>query len=172
MSEDSRLEKTAKEVRRLADGYVQNEDTESTSKEMQVRNRPYCSTSEGASGSEKDVAAHDGKSVDYFEALNSNLESLQQRAQQLIDEINESRKKDHTLMSNFRENLMLKVSELSQKLEEGMYEIYDHHNKLIQDTLHELPVIMERIAQLEADLKQVCQTVVTVYKDICVQPEM
>ncbi|KAJ1172278.1 hypothetical protein NDU88_004125 [Pleurodeles waltl] len=64
------------------------------------------------------------------------------------------------------------VTDLAQKLEEKMYELYDHNNKLLQDKLQELPEILERINQLETELKQVCHTVVTVYKDLCVQPEL
>ncbi|XP_068778848.1 synaptonemal complex central element protein 2 [Struthio camelus] len=54
--------------------------------------------------------ALDGKSSTYFAALDSNIGNLQQRTQQLIDKVNDNRKKDHTVMSNFRESLLLKVT--------------------------------------------------------------
>ncbi|XP_065275696.1 synaptonemal complex central element protein 2 [Emys orbicularis] len=118
------------------------------------------------------VAALDGKSSNYFAALDSNIENLQRRTQQLIEKINENRKKDHTVMSNFRESLMLKVSSLAEKLEEMMFLIYDRHNKQMQDKLQELSEIMERISQIQTELRQVCHTVEAAYKDLCVQPEV
>ncbi|XP_030401701.1 synaptonemal complex central element protein 2 [Gopherus evgoodei] len=118
------------------------------------------------------VAALDGKSSNYFAALDSNIENLQRRTQQLIEKINENRKKDHTVMSNFRESLMLKVSSLAEKLEESMFLIYDRHNKQMQDKLQELSEIMERISQIQTELRQVCHTVEAAYKDLCVQSEV
>uniref|UniRef100_A0A8C3IIR6 Synaptonemal complex central element protein 2 n=1 Tax=Chrysemys picta bellii TaxID=8478 RepID=A0A8C3IIR6_CHRPI len=105
-------------------------------------------------------------------SLDSNIENLQRRTQQLIEKINENRKKDHTVMSNFRESLMLKVSSLAEKLEEMMFLIYDRHNKQMQDKLQELSEIMERISQIQTELRQVCHTVEAAYKDLCVQPEV
>ncbi|XP_067416448.1 synaptonemal complex central element protein 2 [Emydura macquarii macquarii] len=118
------------------------------------------------------VAALDGKSSNYFMALDSNIENLQKRTQQLIEKINENRKKDHTVMSNFRDSLLLKVSSLAEKLEEMMFLIYDCHNKQMQDKLQELSEIMERISQIQTELRQVCHTVEAAYKDLCKQPEV
>ncbi|XP_075433613.1 synaptonemal complex central element protein 2 isoform X1 [Ascaphus truei] len=114
----------------------------------------------------------EGKSANYFAALDASMEALQSRAQHLIDKINESRNQDQAMMKNFNDSLALKVTELSQRLEDRMYRHYDHQNTLLQDKLQELPEIIERIGQLQGELKQVCQTVVTVYKDLCVQPEI
>ncbi|XP_053148086.1 synaptonemal complex central element protein 2 [Hemicordylus capensis] len=114
----------------------------------------------------------DRKFSNYFTALDSTIENLQERTQQLIDKINENRKKDHALMNNFRESLLMKVSSLAEKLEERMFPVYDHHNKLIQDKLQELSDIMERIRLIEAELRQVCHTVEMLYKDLCVQSEL
>lgn len=61
-------------------------------------------------GADTAMAALDGKSSNYLAALDANIENLQKRTQQLIDKINENRKKDHTVMSNFRESLLLKVN--------------------------------------------------------------
>ncbi|ETE73209.1 Synaptonemal complex central element protein 2, partial [Ophiophagus hannah] len=113
----------------------------------------------------------DSKASNYFIALDSTIESLQERTQQLIDKINENRKKDHVLMNNFRESLLMKVSSLAEKLEESVFPVYDHNNKLIQDKLQELSEIMEKIRQIENELKQVCHTVEMMYKDLCGQPE-
>lgn len=45
----------------------------------------------------------------YFAALDASIRGLQQRTQQLIDKVNDSRKEDHAVMSSFRESLLLKV---------------------------------------------------------------
>ncbi|XP_015268656.1 PREDICTED: synaptonemal complex central element protein 2, partial [Gekko japonicus] len=101
-------------------------------------------------------------------ALDSTTESLQERTQQLIDKINENRKKDHMLMNNFRESLLMKVSALAEKLEERVFLAYDHNNKIIQDKVQEFSDVMGRIKQIEAELKQVCHTVEMLYKDLCI----
>uniref|UniRef100_A0A6I8PPP9 Synaptonemal complex central element protein 2 n=1 Tax=Xenopus tropicalis TaxID=8364 RepID=A0A6I8PPP9_XENTR len=113
----------------------------------------------------------EAKSSNYFSALDATVEDLKNRAQILIDKINEGRNKDQALMKNFNESLAKKVAELSKILEARMYCMYDEHNKLLQERLQELPEIMDRIGELQSELKQVCQTVVTVYQDICVHPD-
>ena len=56
-------------------------------------------------------AALDGQASRYFTSLDASIGGLQQRAQQLIDKVNDSRKEDHTMMSSFRESLLLKVGD-------------------------------------------------------------
>ncbi|XP_048343835.1 synaptonemal complex central element protein 2 [Sphaerodactylus townsendi] len=107
------------------------------------------------------------KSSNYFAALDSTTKSLEERVQQLIDKINENRKKDHMLMNNFRESLLMKVSTLADKLEERLFLVYDQNNKLIQDKVQEFSAIVGRIKQMEAELRQVCHTVEMLYKDLC-----
>ncbi|XP_056426429.1 synaptonemal complex central element protein 2 [Hyla sarda] len=114
-------------------------------------------------------STNEGKTFNYFASLDANVEALQSRAQCLIDKINEGRSMDQTLMKNFNTNLNIKVAELSQCLEDRMYQMYEENNTQLQVRLQELTDIIERIGQLQAELKQVCQTVVTVYKDLGLQ---
>ncbi|KAK7797166.1 hypothetical protein U0070_020305 [Myodes glareolus] len=107
-----------------------------------------------------------------FSSLESSIEILKKKAQELIENINESRQKDHALMTTFRDNLKKKVSDLTEKLEERMYQVYSNHSKIIQERLQEFTQKMTKISLLEMELKQVCQTVETVYKDLCVQSEV
>lgn len=53
----------------------------------------------------------EGKSGPYFSSLDSSIEILKKRAQELIENINESRQKDHALMTNFRDSLKTKVTD-------------------------------------------------------------
>ncbi|XP_063302016.1 synaptonemal complex central element protein 2 [Pelobates fuscus] len=106
----------------------------------------------------------------YCEALEATLEALQSRAQRLVDKINEGRTKDQELMKSFNESLAMKVTEVSQRLEERMYILYDCHNNLLQDRLQELSETVDRIRQVQAELKTVCETVVNLYRDLCVLP--
>ena len=53
----------------------------------------------------------EGKSGPYFSSLDSNIDILKKRAQELIENINESRQKDHALMTNFRDSLRIKVTD-------------------------------------------------------------
>ncbi|XP_073910087.1 synaptonemal complex central element protein 2 isoform X2 [Castor canadensis] len=113
----------------------------------------------------------EGKSGPYFYSLESSIDILKKRAQELIENINESRQKDHALMTNFRDSLKIKVSDLTEKLEERMYQVYNHHSKIIQERLQEFTQKIATISHLETELRQVCHTVESVYKDLCVQPE-
>ncbi|XP_044138874.1 synaptonemal complex central element protein 2 [Bufo gargarizans] len=127
------------------------------------------SSSNPGSDAAKTSSTSEGKTSNYFAALDANVEALQKRAQSLIDKINEGRIKDQTLMKNFNTNLNIKVAELSQCLEERMYQMYEQNNTQLQVRLQELSNIMDKIGQLQAELKQVCQTVATVYKDLGLQ---
>lgn len=53
-----------------------------------------------------------------------------------------------------------------------MYQVYNHHSKIIQERLQEFTQKMSKISNLETELKEVCHTVESVYKDLCVQPEV
>ncbi|XP_026906359.1 synaptonemal complex central element protein 2 isoform X2 [Acinonyx jubatus] len=125
----------------------------------------------GPASANRQLMMLEGKSGPCFSSLDSRIDILKKRAQDLIENINESRQKDHALMTNFRDSLKIKVSDLTEKLEERMYQIYNHHNKIIQEKLQEFTQKMAKISHLETELKQVCHTVETVYKDLCIQPE-
>ncbi|XP_008046222.1 synaptonemal complex central element protein 2 [Carlito syrichta] len=125
----------------------------------------------GPASASRQLVMLEGKSGAYFSSLDSSIDILTKRAQELIENINESRQKDHELMTNFRNSLKIKVSDLIEKLEERIYQIYNHHNKIIQEKLQEFTQKMAKINHLETELKQVCHSVETVYKDLCVQPE-
>ncbi|KAM9313323.1 synaptonemal complex central element protein 2 [Gastrophryne carolinensis] len=112
------------------------------------------------------------KSPNYFATLDATVEALQDRAQALIDKINEKRGKDQTLMKNFNTSLSMKVAELSQCLEEQMYQVYQKNNTLMQAKLQELTQIIDRIGQLQVELKQVCHTLMTIYKDLGLEPDV
>ncbi|XP_020939378.1 synaptonemal complex central element protein 2 isoform X4 [Sus scrofa] len=126
----------------------------------------------GPPSANRQLVMLEGKSGLYFSSLDSSIDLLKKRAQELIENINESRQKDHALMTNFRDSLKIKVSDLTEKLEEKMYQIYNYHNKIIQEKLQEFTQKMAKISHLETELKQVCHTVETVYKDLCIQPEV
>ncbi|NXF42324.1 SYCE2 protein, partial [Nyctibius bracteatus] len=59
------------------------------------------------------------------------------------------------------------VSGLAEQLEEQLFHLYGLHNELIQERLHELAQVMERVAQAEAELRHVCRTVEAAYRDLC-----
>ncbi|KAI4569347.1 hypothetical protein MJG53_007091 [Ovis ammon polii x Ovis aries] len=143
------------------------EKTKWSDRESQVS-----SPSVATSSANRQLMMLEGKSGSCFSSLDSSIDILKKRAQELIENINESRQKDHALMTNFRDSLKIKVSDLTEKLEERMYQIYNHHNKIIQEKLQEFTQKMAKISHLETELKQVCHTVETVYKDLCVQPEV
>ncbi|XP_074785995.1 synaptonemal complex central element protein 2 [Athene noctua] len=116
-------------------------------------------------------ASLDSQASKYFALLDASLGGLQERAQEVINVLNSSRKEDHSLMRSFRESLLLKVSGLAEQLEERVFHLYDLHNKLIQERLQELEEVMERVGQAKTELQQVCLTVEAAYRDLCLQPE-
>ncbi|XP_072000738.1 synaptonemal complex central element protein 2 [Engystomops pustulosus] len=134
----------------------------STSKAGPSTPSPGCEAA-GTSGTSE------GKTTNYFAALDSSVEVLQSRAQTLIDKINEGRTKDQTMMKNFNTNLNIKVADVSRRLETRMYTMYEQNNAQLEVRLQELTEVIERIRQLQDELKQVCDTVVTVYEDLGLQ---
>nr|XP_013006440.1 synaptonemal complex central element protein 2 [Cavia porcellus] len=128
-----------------------------------------CSSTSSAS---HQLPALEGKAGLYLSSLDSSIDILKKRAQDLIENINENRQKDHALMTNFRDSLKMKVSDLTEKLEDRMYQAYSQHSKVIQDRLQEFTLKMTQISHLETELKQACRTVETVYRDLCVPPEV
>ncbi|XP_004872459.1 synaptonemal complex central element protein 2 isoform X2 [Heterocephalus glaber] len=113
----------------------------------------------------------EGKAGLYFSSLHSSIDILKKRAQDLIENINENRQKDHALMTNFRDSLKIKVSDLTEKLEDRIYQVYSYHSKIIQERLQEFTQKMLQISHLEMELKEACHTVESVYRDLCVHPE-
>ncbi|XP_059847846.1 synaptonemal complex central element protein 2-like [Hypanus sabinus] len=107
-----------------------------------------------------------------FLGPDSSVEGLCERTKQLVNEINKSRIKDHKLMCNFKDTVIMKVSEFSKKMEERLFEIYSSENKLIEDALQELLNILDRIRCLESELKQTCNAMATVYRDMSSQSEV
>eukprot|EP00069_Balaena_mysticetus_P005506 bmy_04861T0 len=152
----------------LGESQEQQQGEESREEEA---GRGPASPSIATSSANRQLMMLEGKSGPYFSSLDSSINILNKRAQELIENINESRQKDHALMTNFRDSLRIKVSDLTEKLEERMYQIYNHHNKIIQEKLQEFTQKMAKISHLETELKEVCHTVETVYKDLCGQPE-
>lgn len=68
------------------------------------------SPSIATSNANRQLMMLEGKSGPYFSSLDSSIEILKKRAQELIENINESRQKDHALMTNFRDSLKIKVT--------------------------------------------------------------
>lgn len=91
----------------------------------------------------------EGKSGPYFSSLGSSIEILKERAQELIEN-NKSRQKDHLLITNFRDSLKIKVSDLTGKLEERMYQLYNHH-RIVQEKLQEFAQKMAKISHVETE---------------------
>ena len=69
------------------------------------------SPSIATSSANRQLMMLEGKSGPYFSSLDSSIDILKKRAQDLIENINESRQKDHALMTNFRDSLKIKVTD-------------------------------------------------------------
>lgn len=107
----------------------------------------------------------------YFASLDATVEGLQRQAQDLFSRINEGRQEDHKVLSGFRDNLLQKVSEMAEQLEERLFHAYGFHNELIQERLQALTEAMESVEEVQAELRHICATVEEAYRDLCLQPE-
>ncbi|NWH42471.1 SYCE2 protein, partial [Chloropsis hardwickii] len=59
------------------------------------------------------------------------------------------------------------VSELAEQLEERLFRRYGFHNELIQERLRALGEVMERVQEVQAELRRICCTVEAAYQDLC-----
>ncbi|XP_077326437.1 synaptonemal complex central element protein 2 [Lithobates pipiens] len=118
------------------------------------------------------IASRTERGSQSFAELEANVEALQLRAQSLIDKINKKRNKDQTLLEDFKKSLTMKVEVLCQALEEKMHQRFEQNNMLLQAKMQELTDVMQRINHLQEELRQVCNTLTTVYEDLGLQPEM
>ncbi|XP_025904613.1 synaptonemal complex central element protein 2 [Nothoprocta perdicaria] len=146
-------------------------DEEGADEELQAEAAPLDGPFFAAGGGDLPASPGAAPGTSAFAALAGSVGGLRQRAQHLVDKVNESRKADHAVMSGFRESLLLKVSALAEQLEERLFSLYDAHNGLIQERLRELAAATERIAQLQSELRRACRALEAAYRDLCLQPE-
>ncbi|XP_074386500.1 synaptonemal complex central element protein 2 isoform X2 [Zonotrichia albicollis] len=106
-----------------------------------------------------------------FASLDAAVEGLQQRAQDALSRINSGREEAHTELSALRNSLLLKVSELAEQLEERLFHRYGFHNGLIQERLRALGEVLERVEEVQAELRRICCTVEAAYQELYLQPE-
>ncbi|NXY54348.1 SYCE2 protein, partial [Callaeas wilsoni] len=59
------------------------------------------------------------------------------------------------------------VSELAEQLEERLFHLYGFHNELIQERLQALTDVMERVEEMQAELRRICCAVEAAYRDLC-----
>uniref|UniRef100_A0A8C5JQT8 SYCE2 protein n=1 Tax=Junco hyemalis TaxID=40217 RepID=A0A8C5JQT8_JUNHY len=104
-----------------------------------------------------------------FASLDAAVEGLQQRAQDALSRINSGREEAHTELSALRNSLLLKVSELAEQLEERLFHRYGFHNGLIQERLQALGEVMERVEEVQAELRRICCTVEAAYQELYLQ---
>ncbi|XP_077029241.1 synaptonemal complex central element protein 2 isoform X1 [Agelaius phoeniceus] len=106
-----------------------------------------------------------------FASLDAAVEGLQQRVQDVLGRLNSGREEAHTELSGVRGSLLLKVSELAEQLEERLFHRYGFHNGLIQERLQALGEVLERVEEVQAELRRICCTVEAAYQELCLQPE-
>ncbi|XP_078656590.1 synaptonemal complex central element protein 2-like [Branchiostoma floridae x Branchiostoma belcheri] len=93
-------------------------------------------------------------------------EMLNHSAQKLVDDVNSKRKRDAALMADFKKALEIQVANSCSVLESSMYKTYETTGELMQEKLQELFAVLDRVARLEAELKQFHQALGMLYTDI------
>ncbi|XP_026862332.2 synaptonemal complex central element protein 2 [Electrophorus electricus] len=98
--------------------------------------------------------------------VNTQIDDIGKKAQDLIERINQSRAMDQKIMNSFEEKLMQKVSEMCQQVKEQMFEYYEEHSQGMQAKLIELTGVLERSNQLSLELQDASQTLAAINKGL------
>ncbi|XP_070563311.1 synaptonemal complex central element protein 2-like [Ptychodera flava] len=93
-------------------------------------------------------------------------EALQSAAQSLIEEINSKRKRDTTLLTDFKKNMEVQISNSASMVEQAMYETYEQNGRMMQEKLQLLFATLDRIAKLETELDDFKHALGLLYKDV------
>ncbi|KAJ8040760.1 Synaptonemal complex central element protein 2 [Holothuria leucospilota] len=93
-------------------------------------------------------------------------EMLNQQAQILIDEVNAKRKRDTSLLDDFKKSLEIQASNAYSMVEQNVFQLYEENGKLLQEKLQELFATLDRIAKLEQELEQFKVALGALYQDI------
>ncbi|XP_022087220.1 uncharacterized protein LOC110977418 [Acanthaster planci] len=93
-------------------------------------------------------------------------EILNQRTQQLIDDINAKRKRDTSLLADFKKAIEVQASNSYDNLEQAMFQMYEGNGKVIQEKLQELFATLDRISKLEMELEQFKTSLGALYSEI------
>ncbi|KAL7860340.1 hypothetical protein AOLI_G00166890 [Acnodon oligacanthus] len=98
--------------------------------------------------------------------VNSRIDEIGKKAQDLIERINQSRAMDQKVLSTFEEKLMRKVSEMCQQVKEQMFEYYEEHSRGMETKFTELSEVLERSSQLSLELQGASQTLAAINKGL------
>ncbi|XP_053466655.1 synaptonemal complex central element protein 2 [Ictalurus furcatus] len=98
--------------------------------------------------------------------INTRIDEIGKKAQDLIERINQNRAMDQKLMNSFEEKLMKKVSEMCQQMKEQMFEYYEKHSREMETKLTELSEVLERSSQLSMELQGASQTLAAINKGL------
>ncbi|XP_066566478.1 synaptonemal complex central element protein 2 [Amia ocellicauda] len=108
----------------------------------------------------------------YVSPVDSRMEEIGKKAQDLIEKIYENRRVGEDCMSSFQDQLMTKVKDLCRQVNEHMFAVYEENSKLIEEKLQELSEVLQRCSLLNADLQRASQTLVAINKGLYDQPEL
>uniref|UniRef100_W5MP54 Synaptonemal complex central element protein 2 n=1 Tax=Lepisosteus oculatus TaxID=7918 RepID=W5MP54_LEPOC len=125
------------------------------------------SDSSGVETSSSDADMVPSEQSMYFSALNSRIEEIGKKAQDLIEKLNESRKENDELMNNFQDKIMMKVESLCQQMKDHMCEVYEEDNMLVEEKLQQLSESLQRSRLLNMELHGASQSLRTINKCLC-----
>nr|XP_046260371.1 synaptonemal complex central element protein 2 [Scatophagus argus] len=87
----------------------------------------------------------------------SSIEDISRRAQDLIEQINDTRSNDQKMMDSFQEKLLKKVTEMCQQMKGHMYMVYEENSNEMQEKLQELSEVLESCNKLNKELMEASQ---------------
>ncbi|XP_006631700.2 synaptonemal complex central element protein 2 isoform X2 [Lepisosteus oculatus] len=99
--------------------------------------------------------------------VNTKIEEIGKKAQDLIEKLNESRKENDELMNNFQDKIMMKVESLCQQMKDHMCEVYEEDNMLVEEKLQQLSESLQRSRLLNMELHGASQSLRTINKCLC-----
>ncbi|XP_064395731.1 uncharacterized protein LOC135342797 [Halichondria panicea] len=91
--------------------------------------------------------------------LNSNIENI-------ISAINDKRKRDISLLADFKSDLEMQCAAAYSLMESTIYSTYEQTNTVMEGKLQELLQVIERINLLESELTEFKSAFSALYSDI------
>ncbi|KAL8617972.1 hypothetical protein ACOMHN_058056 [Nucella lapillus] len=114
-----------------------------------------------ASGTNDSISNDEGK-----EGAVPSAALLSEKAQQLVNGLNDKRKQDTDMLADLKSTLLSQVEEICTSVEQHMYSTYEKQGTMFNERVHELYACLERIATLETELAQFKQDLTSFCQEI------
>ncbi|XP_052774330.1 uncharacterized protein LOC128214821 [Mya arenaria] len=88
------------------------------------------------------------------------------RAQALVEQLNQKRKNDVQLIESFRQALEVQTASVVERIQQQLYAAYSTQSALVDQKLHELFTCLDDISVTEAELENFKKSLRNLYQEI------